>query len=207
MYKLYYSPGACSLSVHVALNEIGKPFELINASIPEGKNRDPELLKLNPRGQVPVLLDGDRSFREGAAILLHLLDKEKSALLPQNGEAREKAIEWLMWANASLHPAYSKTFWLKKAVKDEAQQQALLQDAEKSIQSLWDEADKVLSQSKYLAGDTMTIGDIMVTVMAAWSSPNIKFGPNAQRLLDEVRAMPSFQKSVAAERDHSKKAA
>lgn len=207
MYTLYYSPGACSLSVHVALNEIGADFQAINTSIPEGKNRDPEFLKLNPRGQVPVLVDGDTPIREGAAILIHLLTKEKSPLLPASGPAHLNTLQWLMWANASLHPAYSRTFWLKKTVKDEAQLQALQLEAEKPIQALWDEAEAKLGQTKYLAGNEFTIADIMIAVMAAWSSPRIKFGPNTTKLIDEVRARPSYQKAVAEEQGEGKKAA
>src|SRR5262249_40965590 len=97
MYKLYYSPGACSMAVHVLLNEIGAPLQLESASTKEGKNRSPEFLKINPRGQVPVLDMDGHIMREGGAILSYLCDKHNSPLLPREGIARADALEWLMF--------------------------------------------------------------------------------------------------------------
>src|SRR5262245_43008137 len=108
MYKLYYSPGACSMAVHVVLNELAVPFELAKVSTKDGSMKSPEYLKMNPRGQVPVLLIDGKPMKEGAAIITWLLDEHKSPMLPKSGMARAKALEWLMWCNASLHVGYSK---------------------------------------------------------------------------------------------------
>jgi glutathione S-transferase len=202
MYKLYYSPGACSLAVHVALNECNAAFELVNCSIPEGKTRDASFLKLNPRGQVPVLVDGDLPIREGGAILTYLCDKEKSALLPASGAARATALEWLMWGNATLHPAYSRVFWLGRTVQDAAQKTALQTAALASIQTLWAEAEERLAAQPYLAGAECTIGDILMTVIANWNGwlpEAISFGPNVTRVLSAVSARPAYQKAMATE--------
>src|SRR5580704_1768796 len=94
MYKLYYSPGACSMAVHVALNECNQPVTLEKINIREP--RSPEFLKINPRGQVPVLMDDDLTIREGAAILIYLLEKHQSPLLPKSGKERAVALECLM---------------------------------------------------------------------------------------------------------------
>ena len=69
MYKLYYSPGACSLAVHVILNELAVPFEAVRKSTKDGSLKTPEFLKINPRGQVPVLVAGDTPVKEGAAMI------------------------------------------------------------------------------------------------------------------------------------------
>jgi glutathione S-transferase len=58
MYKLYYSPGACSMAVHVALNECNQPVTLEKVDLMAGAQRNPDFLKINPRGQIPVLVDG-----------------------------------------------------------------------------------------------------------------------------------------------------
>src|SRR5258706_9907840 len=93
MYTLYYSPGACSMAVHVVLGELGVPFETVNTSIPEGKNRSPEFLKINPRGQVPVLVEDGVVLREGAAIMITLMEKHNSPMLPKSGRERASTIE------------------------------------------------------------------------------------------------------------------
>lgn len=202
MTKLFYSPGACSMAVHVALNECNLPVELINTNLSEGKQRDPAFLKINPRGQVPVLQDGDLVIREGAAQMLYVLDKEKNALMPQSGAARAKALEWLMWGNATLHPTYSRFFWLNRAVQDEAQKKALCQATLEQIQKLWDEAEAHLGSNKFLAGDQPTIGDILMTVIANWNGwlpTPIKFGPNITRVLKAISSRPAYQKALQAE--------
>lgn len=202
MYKLYFSPGACSLAVHVALNECGAKFEAINTSISEGKTRDATFLALNPRGQVPVLVDGDLPIREGGAILTYLLDKEKSPLLPASGPARATALEWLMWGNATLHPAYSRNFWLGRTVTDEAQKQTLQAAGLEGIKKLWDEAEARLAKQPFLAGNECTIGDILMTVIANWNGwlpQPISFGPNVTRVLKAVSSRPAYQKAMQAE--------
>src|SRR5580698_9846115 len=136
MYKLYYSPGACSMAVHVALNECNQQVALEKVNIRE--KRTPEFLKLNPRGQVPVLVDGDLVIREGAAILVYLLEKHKSPLLPSTGRERAVAFEWLMFCNATLHPAYARCFFLMRNAKDAAKEQ-LLGTALAMINKLWAE--------------------------------------------------------------------
>ena len=100
MYKLYYSPGACSLAVHVALLEVGAKFELENVSAPAGQPKSAEFLKINPRGAVPVLKIDNFILREGAAILTYILDSHKSDLLPASGLERAEALEWLSFANS-----------------------------------------------------------------------------------------------------------
>ena len=147
MYKLYYSPGACSMAVHVALNECNQPVTLEKVNLQE--TRSPEFLKINPRGQVPVLVDGDVVIREGAAILIYLLDKHQSPLLPAKGKERLDAIEWLMFCNATLHPAYARCFFLMRNAQDPAKEQ-LLGVAVAMINKLWNEVEQRLGQSAYL---------------------------------------------------------
>lgn len=209
MYKLFYSPGACSMAVHVALNETGAKYELAKANL-HGAEKDAELLKVNPRHQVPVLVDGDLVIREGAAILIHLLEKENSALLPKSDPARARALEWLCWGNASLHPAYSMAFGRAGVSPEASVQEAVGKAACAKIQKLWDDAEAHLGKNKYLAGDQLTIADILMTVIANWSPKMpapINLGPNVKRVLKEVIARPSYQEALQSEQVEYKVAA
>lgn len=202
MYQLYYSPGACSMAVHICALECGEQVELINASISEGKTRSPEFLKMNPRGQVPVLVDNGLVIREGAAQMVYMMDKHNCALLPKSGEARARALEWLMWGNATLHVAYSKAFMMKKAFPDEAMQKIGSAFCCQQIQKLWDEAEVHLQNNAFLAGAECTMADILMTVIANWStnlSTPIKFGPNVQRVIKACLARPTYQAALASE--------
>jgi glutathione S-transferase len=214
MYKLYYSPGACSMAVHIILRELGAPFEAIETSLQAGQTQTPEFLKLNPRGQVPVLVDttGNITIREGAAIITYLCDTHKSALLPQSGAARAKALEWLMWCNATLHAAYSKCFWINRSIQDEAVKMQLLQQAMQQVQNLWDEADQRLAACAFLAGDQCTAADILCAVIANWNgyfpeAVQPKLGTNVKRLIKQVIARPAYQAALQAENVEYKAAA
>jgi len=207
MYKLYYAPGACSMAVHVALNECNQPVTLEKIDIFTGQNRTPEFLKLNPRGQVPVLVDGDQPLREGAAILMHILEKHNSPLLPKSGKERTEALEWLMFANATLHPAYGRVFFLMRNGAAEGQ---AMDAAIASINKLWEEVDQHLSTHTFVCGEHITIADILLTVIANWSSnmpQPIRLGANVKRLLKNIIARPSYQTALAVEEVEYKAAA
>lgn len=199
MYTLYYSPGACSMAVHFLLNELNVPYTTENVSIREGKNRSAEFLKLNPRGQVPVFVDGDLVIREGVAIFLHLLEKHSSPLLPKSGKERTIALEWLMFANATLHPAYSRAFFLMRNAKDPAKEE-LLELVYKHINNLWKEVEERLSTQPFITGTHMTMADVLMTVIANWTlAKPIQFGSNCQKLFKTVSQLPSYQKAMQTE--------
>ena len=207
MYKLYYSPGACSMAIHVALNECDQPVTLEKTDLMSGQNQSPEYLKLNPRGQVPVLVDGDQPIREGAAILLYILEKHNSPLLPKSGKERTEALEWLMFANATLHPAYSRAFFLKRNGMTEG---AVMDAAIANINKLWAEVDARLASRPYICGEHISIADILLTVIANWSGSMpqpIALGANTKRLLKNVSTRPAYQKALAAEHVEYKAAA
>jgi glutathione S-transferase len=207
MYKLYYSPGACSMAVHVALNECDQPVALEKIDMMAGQNRSPEYLKLNPRGQIPVLADGDQIIREGAAILMYVLEKHNSPLLPKSGVERTQALEWMMFANATLHPAYARVFFLKRNGTTSG---ALVDAAIANINKLWEEVDQRLASQAYICGNQITIADILLTVIANWSGnlpQPVVLGTNTKRLLKEISARPAYQKAMAAEQVEYKAAA
>lgn len=198
MYTLYYSPGACSLAIHVLLNELNVPFKAVQVSL---ANPSEEFKQANPRGQVPVLMDGTWALREGAAIILYLLEKHPSELLPESGADRARAIEWLMFGNSTMHPNYGKMFWLKKLGSAEKHSD-LLSAIAKQAQKHWDDVEQALSQNAYVAGDRLTMADILLAVIANWSGnmqPPLTFGEKTKSWLQKIVSRPSFQKALADE--------
>ena len=108
MLTLYYSPGASSLATHIALNEIGVPFELKLTSLGRKENREPAYLAINPEGKVPTLVIDGRPLTEVAATLWYLARRHPEAgLLPQQGdvEAEARVISWMSFIAATIHPA------------------------------------------------------------------------------------------------------
>jgi glutathione S-transferase len=210
MYKLYYASGSCSMAIHVALLECNQQAELEKVDLMAGQQRSPEFQKINPRGQVPVLVEHGQVIREGAAILIHLLEKHQSPLLPRGGKERAAALEGLMFCNATLHPAYSRCFFLKRNADEGAVREKLFDVAAASVNKLWEDVEQTLSHHKYFCGEHVTIADILLTVIANWSGniPRpIHFGPHTKRLFKDIIARPSYKKAMEIEQVEYKAAA
>ncbi|HRQ60155.1 MAG TPA: glutathione S-transferase family protein [Alphaproteobacteria bacterium] len=200
-YELYCLSGACSMAVHVVLNELGQDVKLHMMDRATNQIKSPEFLKLNPRGQIPVLVEDGKALREGAAQIVYLCDKHPSPLLPKSGWERATALQWLMFANSSLHPAYSRTGWLGKNTPEGDIQKNAITEARKQIQGMWDEVEAHLATqgTTFVAGKDVTAGDIVLTVIANWNPQNYTFGPKTKALFKAVTARPAYQKALAAE--------
>jgi len=109
MLTLYYSPGSSSMATHIALHEVGVPFELKLTALHRNENRAPEYLAVNLEGKVPALVIDDRPpLTEVAATLWYLARRYPEAgLLPQYGdiEAEARVISWMSFIAATIHPA------------------------------------------------------------------------------------------------------
>src|SRR5882762_8386128 len=107
MLTLYFAPGSSSMAVHIALNEIGVPFEGRPMSFAKDELRSPGYLALNPEGKVPTLVIDGRPLTEVAAILHYLAKRFPEAdLLPRGDiEAEAQALSWMSFIAATLHPA------------------------------------------------------------------------------------------------------
>ena len=108
MLTLYFSPGSSSMATHIALNEIGVPFEAKLTALHEHKNRAPDYLAVNPEGKVPALMIDGRPLTEVAATLWYLARRYPEAnLLPQYGdiEGEARVISWMSFIASTIHPA------------------------------------------------------------------------------------------------------
>ena len=153
--------GACSMAIHVILNELEQEVEIENVRMLEGQKHSAEFLKVSPRGQVPVLVEKDgNSIREGAAIMIYLLDKYNSPMLPKNGKDRAKALEWLMFANATMHPIYGRIFFAMRNNFEQSDKDQIFKITAEQINKLWAEVDEQLAKTKFLCGDQISAADI-----------------------------------------------
>ena len=106
MLALYFAPGSSSMAPHIALHEIGAPFEGRPISFAKKQNRTPAYLALNPEGHVPTLLIDGRPLTEVAAILFYLARRfPEAGLLPDDIEAQAQAVSWMSFSASTLHPA------------------------------------------------------------------------------------------------------
>ncbi|MDC0663399.1 glutathione S-transferase family protein [Marinobacter sp. SS21] len=196
MYTLYYLPGACSRAIHALLHDLGCPVEICDRTQSTG------FTDLNATGQVPVLKDKDLVLREGAAIILYLLDKHGALPGVDDATGRAAFLQQLMFANATLHPAYGRLFFIAQAiVEPQAQQQAFTRAAA-MIEQLWTIVDARLASSTFTCGPDLSVVDMMLAVYAEWGGlfpVDIRLGSHVERMLAQVRQHPAFQKAVADE--------
>ena len=124
--KLFFAPGACSFVPHAMLELAEVAFEPSMVKLHKGEQRSPEYLALNPRGQVPVLVDGEEVITQIVAILLYLDEKMPMAgILPPAGLERARALQVLSWMNNTVHPTFTHVFMPHKFTDDEAAQKAI----------------------------------------------------------------------------------
>jgi len=210
MYTLYYLPDACSLATQVVLHELDQAVEIID------KQKVDDFTAINPVGTVPVLVDNSATsqqgatHREGAAIILYLLNKHQNTMLPATGPAREQAIQDIMFANATMHPAYSNLFFIAQNIGDEKAKQSAFEAAAQAITHLWQVVEQQLElkpeKQKFLGGDQPSAADIMLTVYSRWGASfpvEIQLGPKTQKMLEAVLSKPNFQRALTTEQSQS----
>src|SRR3954471_14033656 len=164
--KLYYSPGACSLSPHIALLEAGLPYDLVKVDLKAKKleNGD-DYLAINPKGQVPALgLDSGALVTEGPVIVQYIADQAAAKnLAPANGsDARRQLQEYLGFINGELHKNFSPLF------------QPVFDDEVKGffktrLTGKFKYIDGALTGSDYLMGKAFTVADSYLFVMLNWA--------------------------------------
>lgn len=204
MYTLYFIPGACSLATQAILNELGQENTLVH------KLDADHFEILNPVGTVPVLVDGDKVLNEGVAIILHLLNKHNNNLISGSGETRHRAIENMMFANATMHPAYGRLFFAQSDVEDAAARQQVFDSAAIAINKLWQVVEAKLEHTPYLGGKDISPADILLAVYSRWGDSfpvDIVLGPNSRRMVDAVLKRDSMQRAIQREQDYNAGAA
>lgn len=197
--KLYYSPGACSLSPHIVLHEAGLPFETVLASTKTHKLPDgTDYYSINPRGYVPLLeLDDGQRLTEGPVIVQWIADQvpQKRLAPPAGTMPRYRVMEWLNFVSAELHKQFSPLF--NPAYPEEAK--AI--NREKLLgRYAW--VDEQLAGRQYLMGDEYSVADAYLYTVTRWIVPmnlDISSRANLAAFMARVGQRPAVQRALAAE--------
>ncbi|HEX4181316.1 MAG TPA: glutathione S-transferase family protein [Caulobacteraceae bacterium] len=190
MLTLFFAPGASSMAPHIALHEIGAPFDARPVSFANNDNRTPEFLAMNPEGKVPALLIDGRALTEVAGILFYLARRFPVAdLLPRHDiEAQAHAVSWMSFIASTVHPA-------RRQGLEHARQ-------------IYAVADRRLGEREWAIG-TYSIADIHLFRLFwrfrnSLHPPDSEF-PNLVRHYERMMARPAVQKTceVEAAIDHA----
>ena len=197
--KLYYSPGACSLSPHIVLKELGLPFEAVLASTKTHKLVDgTDYYTINPKGYVPLLeLDDGQRLSEGPAIVQYLADKAptKGLVAPAGSIERYRQIEWLNFVSTEVHKQYTPLF--NPAMPEEAK--ALFRER---LRGRYQYINQQLEGKSYVLGDALTVVDPYLFTVTNWAGRvNVDLSGLAhlQAFMVRMAARPAVQEAMKAE--------
>jgi len=197
--KLYYSPGACSLSPHIVLREGGFDFRLERVDLQSAVTETGADYKaINPNGYVPALqLDDGQVLTEGPAIVQYLADQvpEKRLAPPAGTMERYRLMEWLNFISTELHKGFGALFNPK--LPDEMK--AVLKS---QLVSRIEHVNRLLSGKTYAMGDTFTVADAYLFTVLGWGKYvdlDLTPWPTLTAYLGRVAARPAVQAALAAE--------
>jgi glutathione S-transferase len=167
--KLYSFAGSCALATHIVLEWIGQPYDV--KMIQRDDLRKPEMLKLNPNHQVPILDEDGWVLFENAAILNYLADKFPAAKLGGDGTPRSRAEinRWLAIINSDVHPAYKPLFGATDYLDDKAAVEKTHANARKVLRKYFEEFNAQLGKHDWIAGSNRSIADPYLFVVLRWA--------------------------------------
>jgi glutathione S-transferase len=197
--KLYYAPGACSLSPHIVLCEAGLDFQLEKVNLKEKKTETgKDYLAVNPKGYVPALeLDDGQILTEGPAIVQYLADKKPEAKLapPHGTMERYRLEEMLLFISTEIHKQYGLLFR-----PDTVEEQKKI--AKENLKRRYEFVAKLLDGKKYLFGDTFLVADAYLFTVTNWAKRlevDLSPWPVIGQYQARVAARPAVQKAMKEE--------
>jgi len=197
--KLYFAPGACSLSPHIVAREAGIPVQLQKVNTKDkSMEGGGDFWKVNPRGYVPVLeLDNGERLTEGPAIVQYLADqKPESGLAPKAGTLeRYRLQEWLNFLTSEVHKQFSPLF--KPNTPEDYKP-----ISKQNIATRFDWLDQQLAGKDYLMGKQFTVADAYLFVLSNWTKPtqiDLAKWPNIAAFNKRVAARPKVKEAMQFE--------
>lgn len=197
--KLYYAPGACSMSPHIALRESGLPFDLVKVDLKTKQNDSGEDYKrINPNGYVPCLvLDDGRTLTEGPAIVQYIADQVPAKhLAPPNGSFESYQLQqWLNFISTEIHKSFSPLF--NPSASDEHKA-----FARQILNARLATTAQRLDQAPYLLGEQFSVADIYLFVTLTWAGyvgVDLSPWPALQHFAARVGQRAAVQQALRAE--------
>ena len=197
MMKLYYAPGACSLSPHIVLRETNTPFKMVKVDLAAKKTEDGgDFFQKNPGGYVPALeADDGTMVTEGPVIVQFIADKAGKLAPAYGSKERYKLMTWLNFITSELHKGYSPLF--RPTTPEDFK--PVLRDL---LLKKYEFVDSSLAGKQYLMGDHFTVPDAYLFVVTNWAKHvglDLSKFANLQAFMARMAARPAVQAALEAE--------
>lgn len=201
--KLFYAPGACSLGIHVILEEIGQPYETQKLNFQGGEQYAPEFKALNPKSKVPTLMRDDGSvLTEFPAIATWLARSHPDhKLLPTDLEGETRALEAMDYVVATMHmQGFGRMFRPGNFAPSEADHDKVKARGREIFEAGLATMDKVLAGKEYVTG-SFSVADAALFYVEFWGADRMKMTlpPNCAAHYARMRARPAVAKVMADE--------
>ncbi len=201
--KLMYSPGACSVGIHVLLEEIGKPYETQLVNLREGGQFKPEFTAVNPKSKVPTLVRDDGSVLTEYPAIAYWLARTNpdKKLLPDDVDAQARALEALDYAVATVHmQGFGRLFRAANFTPNPEDEDKVKERGKEIAEKGFAVMDKALAGKDYVAGP-FSIADSALFYVEFWGAKrmNMKLPPNCEAHLNRMLARPAVQRVLQQE--------
>jgi glutathione S-transferase len=201
--KLMYSPGACSIGIHMLLEEIGKPYEAQLVNLREGGQFKPEFTSVNPKSKVPTLVRDDGSVLTEYPAIAYWLARTNpdKKLMPDDVDAQARMLEALDYAVSTVHmQGFSRLFRASNYTPNPADEDKVKERGKELVEKGFAVLDKALAGKDYLAG-SFSIADSALFYVEFWGGKrmNMKLPPNCEAHLNRMLARPAVQRVLQQE--------
>lgn len=161
---LFYSPGACSIAPHMALEEAGVQYATSLVSLESGVQNSPEFRKINPKGRVPALRVGSKVVTENPAILRYIASLAPGVLLPEDPLEQAICDEWLAWCASTVHVSYAHVRRPERYADEDSAIANVVEKGRRSSRDIWRATDEKLAGKTWAAGSSFSIADLYLMV-------------------------------------------
>lgn len=205
--KFYYSPGACSLAPHIALEEAQAEFEPVRVRLADGEQNAPEYRRINPKGRVPALADGEWTLTENPAILRFIARRYPNAgLWPDDPRDEGRCAEWLAWMSSTVHVSYAHVRRAERYASDPSAIEDVVAKGKETCRDVWSAVDERLHRGPWALGERYSVADPYLLVFWTWGrGPTLGFDmprdfPNwtahARRMAERPAVRRAFEREA-----------
>jgi len=201
--KLYYSPGACSIGIHVLLEEIGKPYQTEPVNLRDGAQFKPPFTGVNAKAKVPTLERDDGSILTEFPVIARWLARQnpQANLIPKDEEADTRAMEAMEYIVGTIHAqGFARLFRTERFAPSQSDHEAVKAAGREAAEKGFALIDKQLEGKQYLAGE-FSIADAALFYVELWGSgrAGIPLPKNCAAHFDRMKSRPAVQRALQQE--------
>jgi glutathione S-transferase len=202
--KLYYAPGACSIGIHVLLEEIGKPYQAEAVNFREGAQYKPPFTGINSKSKVPTLERDDGSILTEFPVIARwlALRNPEAGLIPKDEEADIRAMEVMEYAVGTIHSqGFTRLFRTERFTPSPADHEKVKEQGREQIDKGFAVVDKALEGKDYLGGKQLSAADAALFYVEYWGAKRVgmQLPKNVAAHFERMMARPAVQRALKAE--------